>query len=95
MQNDNVRSGIHTEDVDINDLPQMLRNKCQGKDFVQQAIELCGSHVQISVKGTHIETGKTPGPGQKRLHLMVEASSKQEAQLAYKEVRRIVDDLVQ
>ncbi len=34
VKEDNKRSGIHTEELDINDLPPMVRAKIQGREFL-------------------------------------------------------------
>lgn len=51
IKDENQRVGIHTEEIEINDLPPMVRAKIQGRDFLQTVSELSGSQIQLSVKG--------------------------------------------
>ncbi len=45
VRDDNQRTGIFTEEVEINDLPALVRAKVQSRDFLQTVTELCGSHI--------------------------------------------------
>jgi hypothetical protein len=94
IKEENQRSGIHTEELEINDLPPLVRAKVQARDFIQTVTELCGTQVHLSIKGQLFESGQKPQSGQKRLHLLIEAPSAQDASAALKEIKRHVEEVV-
>lgn len=91
VEKENEKSGIFTEEIEINDYPQMVRGKVQSKDFLMSVSEM--TNCRIVVKGSHFEAGKKPPAGHKRLHLYMESSSKHELMSAAKEIRRNLEDL--
>lgn len=92
MEKDNEKSGIFTEEIEINDYPQMVRARVQSRDFLTSIGEITNS--KISVKGTFFEVGTRPPAGHRRLYLLVESVSKHEAASALKEIKRTIEDLI-
>jgi len=47
VEKENEKSGIFTDEVDINDYPQMVRAKVQSRDFLLSMGEMSGSKVTV------------------------------------------------
>jgi hypothetical protein len=92
VEKDNERSGIFTEELEINDYPQMVRARVQSRDFLTSIGEI--TNCKIQVKGTFFEVGARPPSGHRRLYLYVESVSKHEAASAIKEIKRTIEDLI-
>jgi hypothetical protein len=45
IEKENEKAGVFTEEVDINDYPQMVRAKVQSRDFLISMGEMSGSKV--------------------------------------------------
>ena len=91
MEQENEKSGIFTEEIEINDYPQIVRGKVQQREFLKSISEL--TNCKILVKGTFFEAGKKPPAGHRRLHLYIESTSKHELSSAAKEIRRNLEEL--
>lgn len=73
----------------------MVRATVQARDFLTTVSELTGAHgIHLSVKGQLFEGGNKPQPGVKRLHLLCEAQSRQDAINAAREIRRNIEEVV-
>ena len=91
VEAENTKDGIHSHEVDINDLNPHIRLKVQSKDFVKQVEEMCG--VRIFSRGTYTEPGKRAVLGTRKQYLLIEGSNKEAAMQAYNEVKRQIDEM--
>jgi len=92
VEKENERSGIFTEEVEINDYPQFVRAKVQSWDYLSSIGEMTSCKVQV--KGQFYEVGRKPPPGHRRLYLLVEGQSKHEVSSAVKEIKRNLEEHV-
>ncbi|CAK55914.1 unnamed protein product (macronuclear) [Paramecium tetraurelia] len=78
-------------DFEINDYPTQARLKILSKEFLNMIHEL--TNCQISQRGSLVEPGKKPLPGQKKLFLRIEGENEYFVMSAYKEIKRMAQDL--
>jgi ATP-dependent RNA helicase DDX46/PRP5 len=78
------------EEVDINDYAQQARFKVTNKQAVHQIQEW--ADVAITVRGSHFPSGRKPGPGERRLHLVIEGKSRIAVNNAKREIKRLLEE---
>jgi hypothetical protein len=52
--------------------------------------ELTSCH--LMVRGIHVEYGKKPPPGHKKLHIRIEGDAKSQVVACYKEIKRVIEE---
>ena len=77
-------------ELEINNYPEETRRKVTSKDFLQQMGDLTGT--QISVRGFLVKPGAKNTFGHKRLHLLVEAESKNLVMSTLQELERLCEE---
>ena len=64
VQEENLREGIHTREIEINDLQPMIRGRVQSREFLSGIAEMTST--KIMNKGQLVEDGKKALPGVKK-----------------------------
>jgi ATP-dependent RNA helicase DDX46/PRP5 len=77
-------------EIEINDYPQHARWKVTHKDALRNISEWTSA--AVTTKGVYVMPGKQPPPGERKLYLLVEASSEKSVREARSEIKRILDD---
>ncbi|KAL1920340.1 uncharacterized protein VTP21DRAFT_1486 [Calcarisporiella thermophila] len=77
-------------EVEINDYPQKARWRINNKETISQITEDTGA--AITTRGTYFPPGKQPGPGERKLYLVIEGDTEMMVELAKNEVRRILTE---
>lgn len=75
-------------EVEINDYPQHARWKVTNKDSINDITEISGS--AVTTRGNFFAPGTTVGPGQRKLHLLIEGTTQQSVETAVFEIKRIL-----
>lgn len=91
VQEENIREGIFTREIEINDLQPMIRGRVQSREFLTGISEM--TSCKIMNKGQLVEEGKKAPPGVKKQYLYIEGSSKSNVDSAYNELKRQIDEL--
>ena len=90
VERENIKNNIFTSELDINDYPTFARSKVTKRDFLNSTNELTGT--TVNVRGVFVEPGKKIPPGQKKLHLYIQGSTKSDVLRCYKEIKQLLDD---
>ena len=77
-------------EIEINDYSQKARWSVTKKEQITELSEMTGA--AITTRGTFIEKGKPIGPGERKLHLFIEADSQYAIDLAKTEIKRILTE---
>jgi ATP-dependent RNA helicase DDX46/PRP5 len=77
-------------EVEVNDYPQQVRWKVTHKEQIQQIVEWTGAG--ITTKGTFIQPGRQPGPGERKLYLLIEATTEAAVKRAKSELKRLIEE---
>ena len=83
-------AGENVQRLEINDLPQKARWAVTNRTNIAKVLEQTGA--SITTKGTHIPSGRLPGPGETRLHLLVEGETAVQVENAMRELRRLLSE---
>ena len=83
-------AGENVQRLEINDLPQKARWAVTNRTNIAKVLEQTGA--SITTKGTHIQNGRLPGPGETRLHLLVEGETPVQVENAMRELRRLLSE---
>jgi len=78
-------------DLEINDYPQVARNKVTNRDFLGMIQDL--TNCTVSIRGTFVEPGKKVHAGQKKLRLHIVGENDYNVRSAYKEIQKNLDDV--
>jgi ATP-dependent RNA helicase DDX46/PRP5 len=81
-------SGENVQRLEINDLPQKARWAVTNRTNIAKVLEQTGA--SITTKGTHFQNGRLPGPGEAKLHLLVEGETPVQVESAMRELRRLL-----
>uniref|UniRef100_A0A7S3WIJ2 ATP-dependent RNA helicase PRP5/DDX46/KHDC4 KH domain-containing protein n=1 Tax=Strombidinopsis acuminata TaxID=141414 RepID=A0A7S3WIJ2_9SPIT len=84
-------NGMHMEEVEINDYPQIARQKISHREPLQQIEELTGSRVQV--KGQHFATHAKMPEGARKLYVEVVGPTVVAVQKGKQEVIRMMEAL--
>ena len=76
-------------EIEINDFPQHARWKVTHKDSLREITEFTGA--AITAKGQFVPPGKPPGPGQRKLYLLVEGPTERSVREAKLKIREILE----
>lgn len=79
-------------EVEVNDYPQQARYKITHKGTLNQITDFTGA--AITCKGSYVPPGRSPGPGERKLYLLVEGTSNYDVTRACGEIRRVLDERV-
>ncbi|KAK5672541.1 pre-mRNA processing RNA-helicase [Batrachochytrium dendrobatidis] len=77
-------------EVEINDYVQKARWRVTNKEQITLLSEMSGT--AITTRGTFVEKGKKPGPGQRKLYLFIEGESQMALDRAKIEIKRILTE---
>ena len=80
-------------EIEINDFPQHARWKVTHKDSLREITEFTGA--AITAKGQFVPPGKPPGPGQRKLYLLVEGPTERSVREAKLKIREILEAAAQ
>jgi len=61
------------EELEINDYPQQARWKATNRETINRVAEWYGA--AVTNRGVYVAPGRKPGPGERKLHLVIEATS--------------------
>ncbi len=87
---DNQKNHIFSCEFEINDYPQLTRQKFTKQEFLTQIGDTYD--VDIIQRGTLCDFGKTLLPGHKSLHLLIKGKAQNNVHLAYIELKRNFDE---
>ena len=82
-------SAVAAEEFDINDYPQQARTKLL-KEGVRRVEESTGA--AVTCRGMFVPPGRAPPAGERRLHLLIEATSDFAVKRARAELRRVLEE---
>ena len=83
-------SGENVQRLEINDLPQRARWAVTNRTNIAKVLEMTGA--SITTKGSFFESGRLPGPGESKLHIVVEGETPVQVENAMRELRRLLSD---
>lgn len=83
-------SGEYVQRLEINDLPQKARWAVTNRTNIAKVLEQTGA--SITTKGSFFPAGRLPGPGEQKLHLVVEGETPVQVESAMRELRRLLSD---
>ena len=83
-------NGETVQRLEINDLPQKARWAVTNRTNIAKVLEQTG--VSITTKGTFFQQGRLPGPGEAKLHLVVEGETPVQVENAMRELRRLLSE---
>jgi ATP-dependent RNA helicase DDX46/PRP5 len=83
-------SGENVQRLEINDLPQKARWAVTNRTNIAKVLEQTGA--SITTKGTFFQNGRLPGPGESKLHLLVEGETPVQVENAMRELRRLLSE---
>jgi len=86
----NGPSDYFSEDLEINDYPQMARWRVTRKEALQGITEWTGA--SITTKGAYVQPGRNPPPGERKLYLCIEGPDANSVRMAKIELVRILDE---
>jgi ATP-dependent RNA helicase DDX46/PRP5 len=78
------------QEVDINDYPREARWKVTQRETTSRLQD--EFRTAVTLKGSHYAPGKSPGPGERRLYLHLEAASERSLQDCVLEIQRILNE---
>lgn len=87
---DNQKKHVFSCEFEINDYPSVIRNKYTKKEFLKQIGE--NEDVDIILRGTACEAGKTLLPGHKPLQLLIKGKTQFSVNRAYIDLKRYFDE---
>ena len=87
---ENEKNNIASSDYEINDYPQIAKNRITDKEFANRINEITACSIMI--RGVNVEVHKNPPAGQKRLYVHIEGPSKQEVENTIREIRRVLEE---
>lgn len=79
---------LYGYEIEINDFPQKARWKVTNRDQIVRISDLTGA--AITTRGSYFAPNKPPGPGERKLHLLVEGESQMIIDHAKNEIKRIL-----
>jgi ATP-dependent RNA helicase DDX46/PRP5 len=82
--------GETVQRLEINDLPQKARWAVTNRTNIAKVLEQTG--VSITTKGSFFTNGRLPGPGEAKLHLLVEGETPVQVESAMRELRRLLSE---
>ena len=82
--------GETVQRLEINDLPQKARWAVTNRTNIAKVLDQTG--VSITNKGTFFPAGRLPGPGESKLHLVVEGETPVQVENAMRELRRLLSE---
>jgi ATP-dependent RNA helicase DDX46/PRP5 len=82
--------GENVQRLEINDLPQRARWAVTNRTNIAKVLELTGA--SITTKGSFFESGRLPGPGESKLHIVVEGETPVQVENAMRELRRLLSE---
>jgi ATP-dependent RNA helicase DDX46/PRP5 len=82
--------GENVQRLEINDLHQRARWAVTNRTNIAKVLELTGA--SITTKGSFFETGRLPGHGESKLHIVVEGETPVQVENAMRELRRLLSD---
>ncbi|OZJ04765.1 hypothetical protein BZG36_01868 [Bifiguratus adelaidae] len=80
----------HSLEIEINDYPQKARWRVTNKEQIVQIGEVSGA--AITTRGTYFPPGKQPGPGERKLYLLIEGENSLVIERARTEIKRILTE---
>jgi ATP-dependent RNA helicase DDX46/PRP5 len=86
----NPEAEYYAEELEINDYPQEARMKVTRKGSLADVQEW--TDVAITSKGVYIPSNRKPGPGERKLYLLIEGKSRISVMNAKKEIRRVLEE---
>ncbi len=87
-------AGEHfAEEMEINDYPQQARWKVTHKDSLAAITEWTGA--AITTRGTYVQPGKNPPPGERKLYLFIEGPDVTCVKKAKQEIKRTLEEAMQ
>jgi ATP-dependent RNA helicase DDX46/PRP5 len=89
-QNEVDANGSCSDEIEINDYPQKARWRVMSRDSLIRITETY--EVAIIARGSFFDRGRNPGPGERRLHMVIEGSSPEGVSGAKSEMRRILEE---
>ncbi|KII70281.1 putative ATP-dependent RNA helicase DDX46 [Thelohanellus kitauei] len=81
---------VFFEEIDINDFPQLARQRITTKETLDAVAEL--SDCSLTVRGSYCAGGKSMDVTDRRLHLLIEGTTEFKVQIAKAEVKRIIKE---
>ena len=78
------------QEVDINDYPREARAKVTQKDTTSRLQD--EFQTAVTLKGEYFGTNRTPGEGERKLYLHLEATSERVLQNCVLEIRRLLNE---
>jgi ATP-dependent RNA helicase DDX46/PRP5 len=81
---------MFSEELEINDYPQSVRWRVTNRENAVELMEITQSN--IYVKGVYVQPGRSAPAGQRKLYIIVEATSPEEARSARAEIKRTMDE---
>jgi ATP-dependent RNA helicase DDX46/PRP5 len=82
--------GENVQRLEINDLPQRARWAVTNRTNIAKVLELTGA--SITTKGSFFESGRLPGLGESKLHIVVEGETPVQVENAMRELRRLLSE---
>ena len=83
-------SGENVQRLEINDLPQKARWAVTNRTNIAKVLEQTGA--SITTKGSFFPNGRLPGPGEAKLHLLIEGETPVQVESAMRELRRLLSE---
>ncbi|KAK4873752.1 hypothetical protein RN001_013112 [Aquatica leii] len=80
----------YEEELEINDFPQQARWRVTSKEALAQISEY--SEAGITVRGTFVQSGKSPPEGERKLYLAIESTSDIAVSKAKAEITRLIKE---
>lgn len=78
------------QELDINDYPREARWKVTQRETTSRMAD--EFKTAVTLKGSYYPPGKTPGPGERRLYLHLEAASERSMQQCVLEIQRLLNE---
>jgi len=90
QRSDTGEPGSCSDIIEINDYPQKARWKVMGKDTKDRVEE--EYTVAITARGHFFDKGRNPGPGEEKLHFVIDGDTVERVSGAKRELRRILEE---
>ena len=85
-----VRTERYKSELEINDYPQMARQKVMAREVILGISEL--TKAAITAKGSYFPPGRNPPAGERKLYFLIESDSDANVRAARKELKRSLDE---
>ena len=85
-----VRTERYKSELEINDYPQMARQKVMAREVILGISEL--TKAAITAKGSYFPPGRNPPAGERKLFFLIESDSDANVRAARKELKRSLDE---